>query len=294
MTKVIRKVPLTTGFDQTPSGIWKPANVPTNYSGVAVPQSKRRPIAVDFFAGAGGFSLGIMQAGFEVVAAFDYDAHAALTYTSNLGAYGKLQWHFATPEDEERMEKVMIKNKVVTEENGVPRLNIRAGGGYLSHHPDCPGVSHFFLGDVRKWSGQTILEKLGLEVGEIDLVIGGPPCQGFSVAGKQDVMDPRNSLVFEFARFIVELQPKTMCMENVPGIVNMVTPEGVRVIDQFCLILEEGNFGTVDALKRTLATHPGVRAAIRTKKSESQKRGEPDEDDAEEDVDTPMQMEMAL
>jgi DNA (cytosine-5)-methyltransferase 1 len=292
MRKVARKV-ATSGFDQSPSGVWKPATLTSTYSGIAVPSKVRRPIALDFFAGCGGFSLGLMRAGWEVIAGFDHDLEAALTYACNLGAYGKFQWHFATEADEKRTEKALLRK--MKQVDGVWTLGVRAGCHFISEHPELVGVSHFFLGDVRQWSGDVILAKLGLQPGDIDLVVGGPPCQGFSVAGKQNVMDPRNSLVFEFARLIVELQPQTMCMENVPGIVNMVTPEGVRVIDQFCLILEQGDFGTVDALKRTLLGNPNARAAIRTRRSEAQKRSEAITDDAEgEDEQAPLQLEMAL
>lgn len=53
--------------------------------------------------------------------------------------------------------------------------------------------------------------------GEIDIVFGGPPCQGFSTMGKRDIRDPRSSLVGEFVRLVNELQPKSFVMENVPG-----------------------------------------------------------------------------
>ncbi|HAG84969.1 MAG TPA: DNA (cytosine-5-)-methyltransferase, partial [Cyanobacteria bacterium UBA12227] len=52
---------------------------------------------------------------------------------------------------------------------------------------------------------------------EIDVVFGGPPCQGFSLIGKRVLDDPRNSLVFHFARLVLELQPKFFVMENVRG-----------------------------------------------------------------------------
>ncbi len=54
---------------------------------------------------------------------------------------------------------------------------------------------------------------------EIDVVFGGPPCQGFSVIGKRVLEDPRNSLVLHFVRIVLELKPKFFVMENVPGMV---------------------------------------------------------------------------
>ncbi len=53
---------------------------------------------------------------------------------------------------------------------------------------------------------------------DIDVVFGGPPCQGFSLMGKRDFSDDRNSLVFNFLRLVLDLQPKFFVMENVRGI----------------------------------------------------------------------------
>ena len=55
---------------------------------------------------------------------------------------------------------------------------------------------------------------------KVDIVIGGPPCQGFSTIGKRLVKDPRNELVFEFIRFVKVLQPKVFLMENVRGLLS--------------------------------------------------------------------------
>ncbi|MDB1949256.1 MULTISPECIES: DNA cytosine methyltransferase [Clostridium] len=54
----------------------------------------------------------------------------------------------------------------------------------------------------------------------IDVIIGGPPCQGFSTIGKRIVKDPRNELVFEFIRFVKVIQPKIFLMENVKGLLS--------------------------------------------------------------------------
>lgn len=52
----------------------------------------------------------------------------------------------------------------------------------------------------------------------VDVVVGGPPCQGFSMAGKRSAKDPRNALVFHFARLVGEFSPRFFVMENVPGL----------------------------------------------------------------------------
>ncbi len=72
----------------------------------------------------------------------------------------------------------------------------------------------------------------------IDIIVGGPPCQGFSMAGKRDTKDPRNSLFIEFVKYLNYFQPKVFIMENVMGILSMKTENNEKVID---IILSELN-----------------------------------------------------
>lgn len=72
----------------------------------------------------------------------------------------------------------------------------------------------------------------------IDGIIGGPPCQGFSLSGNRDKNDPRNSLFMDFVRFVKHFTPKFFVMENVSGILSMTTQNGELVKD---VILEEYN-----------------------------------------------------
>lgn len=65
-----------------------------------------------------------------------------------------------------------------------------------------------------------------------DVIIGGPPCQGFSIAGpKKDPKDPRNSLFIDFARWVEFIRPKIFVMENVKGILSRHNSKGENVID---------------------------------------------------------------
>jgi len=70
----------------------------------------------------------------------------------------------------------------------------------------------------------------------IDVVVGGPPCQGFSLAGKRQVNDPRNDLWRHYVRFISIIKPEWFVLENVFGLMSMQTQQGEKVID---LILAE-------------------------------------------------------
>lgn len=88
------------------------------------------------------------------------------------------------------------------------------------------------LADVRNISGQDLLDAAGVR--EVDLLAGGPSCQGFSTHGKRLVDDPRNTLYKEFLRLVEELQPATVLMENVKGL--MIAGKGMfkrQVIESF-------------------------------------------------------------
>jgi DNA (cytosine-5)-methyltransferase 1 len=58
-------------------------------------------------------------------------------------------------------------------------------------------------------------------ISSFDLIIGGPPCQGFSIAGKRDINDERNELYKSFVKFVCFFRPKAFVMENVPNILSM-------------------------------------------------------------------------
>lgn len=73
--------------------------------------------------------------------------------------------------------------------------------------------------DITKVSADEILKFCKIKKGELDILDGSPPCQGFSTAGKRNVNDSRNILFEQFVRLINDLQPKVFIMENVSGMV---------------------------------------------------------------------------
>lgn len=243
----------------------------------------RRPTAVDLFCGCGGFSLGLLQAGFEILAGLDNEPISMMTYLNNLGSY-PVDIRFATPEDKDRANKQVeaeIRRENEGRKKGLPITMPVSGANWNSAYPP---IKHFFLGDIRKFSGKDILEAVGKKRGDVDLVVGGPPCQGFSYAGRRNVMDPRNSLVFEFARLVLEIHPKMMMMENVPGILNMTTPEGLPVVDVFCRILEDGGFGTWETLKDSLLLSSGAGAAVRGRMPKDRRKPKAEDDEDQEQL----------
>ncbi len=73
--------------------------------------------------------------------------------------------------------------------------------------------------DIREVNPESLVSSLSLEGGIVPLIIGGPPCQAFSQAGKQEATnDPRGTLIFEFLRFIKNVKPVYFVMENVSGL----------------------------------------------------------------------------
>jgi len=84
---------------------------------------------------------------------------------------------------------------------------------FKANFPDVP----VWQRDITKVAPAEILEFCKLRKGELDILDGSPPCQGFSMAGKRCVQDPRNDLFLAFANLIGGLAPKVFVMENVPG-----------------------------------------------------------------------------
>lgn len=76
-----------------------------------------------------------------------------------------------------------------------------------------------YHGDIAKLTADEVLERTGLQPGQLDILDGSPPCQGFSTAGKRLIDDPRNQLFREYVRLLRGLRPKVFVMENVSGMV---------------------------------------------------------------------------
>lgn len=95
----------------------------------------------------------------------------------------------------------------------------------IRHNRDLGHTSNPLLrvyeADISQLDPHEVMEDLGLEKGELDLIVGGPPCQSFSTAGRRGTtQDPRGTLLWEFLRFIDCLSPKMFLMENVRGLMS--------------------------------------------------------------------------
>lgn len=122
------------------------------------------------------------------------------------------------------------------------------------HEKNFPNVT-IICEDMKNLTGATIRRKAGLGREKIAVVFGGPPCQGFSIGGKRNARDPRNLLVLEFARLVVELRPRYFVMENVAG---LLRPQHAPVLARFKYRLRKGGYWTVDPILSLNAADFGV------------------------------------
>jgi DNA (cytosine-5)-methyltransferase 1 len=90
-----------------------------------------------------------------------------------------------------------------------------AAAVYRENFPD----TRLYDADITTLDPDRVLTELNLKPGELDILDGSPPCQGFSMAGKRRMDDPRNRLFEEYIRFLKALKPKVFVMENVPGLI---------------------------------------------------------------------------
>lgn len=150
-------------------------------------------IAVDLFCGAGGMSEGILQAGFHIAFSSDKSSEVALTYKNRHNQLGLIQgentWF-------EQMDIRDLTGEFILKK--VKNLNMFKKGR----------------------QGRALRNRFKKD-NPIDVIFGGPPCQGFSRSGKRDPKDPRNFLFREYLRVIDELKPRYVVMENVEGMLDM-------------------------------------------------------------------------
>lgn len=120
-----------------------------------------------------------------------------------------------------------------------------------------------FCRDAAGITGREIREQSAIGDREIHVVAGGPPCQGISMMGKRAIDDPRNALLGEFARLVLELQPRYFVMENVAGltvgnhrqlldeVIDILADGGYQVLLPY-RVLQAADFGTPQSRRRLI------------------------------------------
>lgn len=97
---------------------------------------------------------------------------------------------------------------------------------YSLNHPSVK----IYNKDIKDFSLSDLSKDLGLKKGDIDIVVGGPPCQAYSTVGKRLIDDPRGKLFQEYYRILSELRPKLFVFENVKGLLSMCKGELIKTI----------------------------------------------------------------
>ncbi|MDP3850012.1 MAG: DNA cytosine methyltransferase [Luteolibacter sp.] len=116
-----------------------------------------------------------------------------------------------------------------------------------------PGVE-MICGAIQDLDASAIRKSLAIRKGELDVLVAGPPCQGFSInAPERFLEDPRNSLFKHYLRFVDEFAPKTFLFENVPG---MLSLGGGRIFDTILSQMRERGYRV--SARILLAAHYGV------------------------------------
>ena len=122
----------------------------------------------------------------------------------------------------------------------------------ITYQTNFPNASTI-VNDISTLSASDLLSSAGITADEVDVIIGGPPCQGFSVSGKRMLDDPRNILYKSFVRMVNQIQPKAFVMENVPGLVRLFNG---KVKDQ--VIEDFTEIGYKVQMKQLVASDYGV------------------------------------
>ena len=129
-------------------------------------------------------------------------------------------------------------------------FNSNAVETFQLNHPDSGAT----CAPIEELNPRKIRKQLGLKKGELGALVGGPPCQGFSInAPDRFLEDPRNSMFKHYLRFLDEFAPSVFMFENVPG---MLSLEGGKVFDT--IIEELHRHGYRTSAKILLAAHYGV------------------------------------
>lgn len=201
---------------------------------------------IDLFAGAGGLSEGFIRAGFNPIAHVEIDKNACDTLQTR-NAYH----HF------KKVKNLDIYNEYL--KKSISRQELFQELSSLEQN-----VIHHAIGDDNNKIFNIIDEKLKGK--NIDLIIGGPPCQAYSVVGRYRLLkskdeDPRNLLYKQYAKFLKKYKPKVFVFENVLGLLSAEQGKYFNNLKEYfksigyCLdykVLNASEFGVLQDRKRVI------------------------------------------
>ncbi len=224
---------------------------------------------IELFAGCGGLSLGLKSVGFNLTMANELSPMAAESYAfnflnedlSNLSESSKKPDKTLWLSSSYPIDKLGNRMR----ENPFQYPNIEQGYSDIKKSgSNLDGA--LVIGSIitlNKWlaSHKSALNRIKTSFGRgaVDLVSGGPPCQSFSMAGLRQKDNEKNSLPWEFAKFVESIQPKFVLLENVTGILRPFTgSDGSRYYAWFELAKAFSQIGYVPLCLHINAKYAGV------------------------------------
>ena len=201
---------------------------------------------IDLFAGAGGLSEGFVQAGFEPIAHIEMDRDACDTLRT------RCCYHYLRNKNKLDIYYSYLKGEISRDElyKSVPPRVIDA-------------VINVEISDKTIKSTFTKIKELSANRG-VDLIIGGPPCQAYSLLGRHDKKmedDPRTRLYLQYGKFLAEFKPKGFVFENVPGLLSAKKGEHFKNLREYFdslgykvhyKMLDASDYGVLQVRKRLI------------------------------------------
>ncbi len=202
---------------------------------------------IDLFAGASGMSEGFIKAGFNPISHIEMDSEACFTIKT------RAIFHYLSENGKIEIYNEYLKGKISRTELYENYVPIEILDAVLNVEITDKSIKGLF-NQIKKIQKNE----------EIDIIIGGPPCQAYSLLGRHQENienDPRNKLYIQYGRFLKEFKPKAFVFENVPGLLsanggkhfknlkNYFKKLGYEVYPE---TLDASNYGVLQARKRII------------------------------------------
>lgn len=186
---------------------------------------------LDLFAGAGGLSEGFIQAGFEPIAHVEMNSAAAFTLKT------RMAYHFLRKSGDLSLYGDYLLQKIDRSQ-------------FYSKIPNNI-LESVVNSEISDETLQGIFESIDRQLGnkQLDLIIGGPPCQAYSIAGRVRsptgmLGDKRNYLFLYYAEFLKRYGPKYFVFENVTGLLSAKDSDGTKYLDKMRFVFKQYGYET--------------------------------------------------
>jgi DNA (cytosine-5)-methyltransferase 1 len=201
---------------------------------------------IDLFAGASGMSEGFIKAGFNPIAHIEMDEDACFTIKT------RAAFHYLSENGKSKIYHDYLLGEITRQE--------------LYEHVPSEILSSVLNVEITDNSIKNLFEKIEnhQKNEHIDIIIGGPPCQAYSLLGrhqKEIENDPRNKLYIQYGKFLKQFKPRAFVFENVPGLLSANKGEHFRSLkiyfkklgyEVYHKTLDASDYGVIQARKRVI------------------------------------------